>query len=152
MATTLRRLPDAEVRGGVTATPLVFSNYTSPGGARVDSSAAVLVTCTPAYLLLDCKTSYTLPFRWTFRPAARSARWPPEQAAWPMACSATACAGSPRAMGRQRAGSGRNHHHQLAQPGLPAGNKSHTIHGRIPANQNVRAGAYTDSVVLTVTY
>lgn len=32
------------------------------------------------------------------------------------------------------------------------GNRSHTIHGRIPANQSVPAGGYADSVVLTVTY
>ena len=44
----------------VTATPLAFGAYVSPGGARVDSSAGVLVTCTPSYLLLACKTSYTL--------------------------------------------------------------------------------------------
>jgi hypothetical protein len=32
------------------------------------------------------------------------------------------------------------------------GNRSHTFYGRIPASQNVPAGSYADSVVLTVTY
>jgi spore coat protein U-like protein len=39
----------------------------------------------------------------------------------------------------------------LALVCLP-GNRSHTVYGRLPASQNVPAGAYTDSVMLTVTY
>jgi spore coat protein U-like protein len=32
------------------------------------------------------------------------------------------------------------------------GNRSHTVYGRIPASQNVPAGAYEDQVLLTITY
>ena len=44
----------------VAVTPLAFGAYTSPGGPRVDSSASVVVTCTPTYLLLACNVAYTL--------------------------------------------------------------------------------------------
>ena len=138
---------------GVTATPLVFSNYTSPGGARVDSSAAVLVTCTPAYLLLACKTSYTLSLSvgghatgaqrqmaagagrlayGLFSDSLRQQPWGDGGASGPTVDGTITTS-------------------LLGLVCLP-GNRPHTIHGRIPANQNVPAGAYTDSVVLTVTY
>ena len=44
----------------VSATPLAFGTYVSPQGPRVDSSATVQVRCTPTYLLLACRVSYTL--------------------------------------------------------------------------------------------
>ena len=138
---------------GVTATPLVFSNYTSPGGSRVDSSAAVLVTCTPAYLLLACKTSYTLSLSVGGHAAGAQRQ---------MAAGAGRLAyglfsdslrqqpwGDGGATGPTQGGTITTS--LLSLVCLP-GNRPHTIYGRIPANQNVPAGAYTDSVVLTVTY
>lgn len=137
----------------VSATPLAFGAYTSPGGARVDSSASVVVTCTPTYLLLACTTSYTLSLSngvvggpgsrqmaagagrlqyGLFSDAARSTPW-----------------GDGGASGSKVGGSittgllG-----LLCLPGV----RNHTVYGRLPANQSVPAGSYVDQVVLTITY
>lgn len=137
----------------VSATPLAFGNYSSPGGARADSSAAVLVTCTPQYLLLACKSSYTLSLSvgdhasgsqrqlaaGTGRLAYGLFSDTLRQQAW----------GDGGASGPTTGGTITTS--LLSLVCLP-GNKSHTIYGRIPANQSVPAGSYSDSVVLTVTY
>lgn len=137
----------------VSATPLAFGNYGSPGGVRVDSSAAVLVTCTPQYLLLACKSSYTLSLsvgdhasggqrqlaagtgRLAYDLFSDSLRQQP----W----------GDGGASGPTTGGTITTSLLNLVC--LP-GNKPHTVYGRIPANQSVPAGAYSDNVVLTVTY
>lgn len=137
----------------VSATALAFGNYTSPGGARADSSAAVLVTCTPQYLLLACKSSYTLSLSvgdhasgaqrqlaagtgrlayGLFSDSLRQQPWGDGGASGPTVGGTITTS-------------------LLNLVCLP-GNKPHTIYGRIPANQSVPAGSYSDSVVLTVTY
>lgn len=137
----------------VVATPLAFGAYVSPGGARVDSQAGVTVTCTPAYLLLACNVSYTLSLSHgsagspgnrqmaagsgrlgygLFNDAARTSPW------------GDGGAGGPGVGG----GIGTS---LLGLVCLP-GHRNHTIHARIPAGQSVPAGAYSDQVLLTITY
>lgn len=142
---------------GVSVTPLAFGPYASPGGAQVDSSASVQLSCTPEYLLLACKTSYTLSLSLGIRASGNQRR---------MAATV--------ATGTGYLGYGLFSDSQRQQPwgdggasgvavggtittsllGLVClpGNRSHTVYGRIPASQNVPAGSYADSVVLTVTY
>lgn len=135
------------------ATPLVFGSYSSPGGARLDSSAAVQVSCTPAYLLLACNVSYTVSLSAgavgspgarqmaggsgrlgyeLYRDAARSVPW-----------------GDGGGSGAAVAGSIAT---SLLGLVCAPGARNHTVYGRIPANQNVPAGVYQDQVVLTITY
>ena len=137
----------------VSTTPLAFGAYTSPGGARVDSTASVVVTCTPTYLLLACNTPYTLSLSsgvvgspgdrqmaagagrlryGLFSDAARSTPW-----------------GNGGASGGTVAGSiSTGLLGLLCLPGV----RNHTVYGRLPANQSVPAGSYADQVVLTITY
>ena len=135
------------------ATPLAFGPYSSPGGARVDSSATVQVNCTPAYLLLACTVSYTVGLSHgavgspgarqlgsgsarlaygLYRDAARSTPWGDG-------------GGSGAVVGGSISTS-------LLGLVCAPGARSHTVYGRIPANQNVPAGLYQDQVVLTITY
>lgn len=142
---------------GVSVTPLAFGPYASPGGAQVDSSASVLVSCTPEYLLLACKSSYTLSLSLGSQASANQRR---------MAATVSTGTGylgyglfsdSQRqqpwgdggASGARVGGTITTS--LLALVCLP-GNRSHTVYGRIPASQNVPAGVYADNVVLTVTY
>lgn len=136
-----------------TVTPLAFGGYASPGGALVDSSASVLVTCTPSYLLLACSTSYTLSLSHgnvgspgarqlaagsgrlnygLYRDAARSIAW-----------------GDGGAGGASVAGS-----ISTSVLGLlcAPGSRSHTVYGRIPASQSVPAGVYQDQIVMTISF
>jgi len=137
----------------VSATPLAFGTYVSPQGPRVDSSATVQVRCTPTYLLLACRVSYTLSLSAGQSPsgglrqlsagtgllrydlysdAARTQAW-----------------GDGGATGALVSGS--------ISSGLLGlvclqGSRSHTVYGRIPASQNVPVGVYSDQLVLTVAY
>jgi spore coat protein U-like protein len=137
----------------VAVTPLAFGAYTSPGGARVDSSASVVVSCTPTYLLGACNTAYTLSLSsgvvgtpgdrqmaagagrlryGLFSDPARSTLW-----------------GDGGASGGTVGGSiTTSLLSLLCLPGV----RNHTVYGRLPANQSVPAGSYLDQVVLTVTY
>ena len=137
----------------VTATPLAFGGYASPGGARVDSSASVLVTCTPSYLLLACKASYTLSLSsgTVGTPGARQMAAGTGRLAYGLFSDAarTTPWGDGGAGGATVGGTITTS--LLALLCLP-GQQAHTIHGRIPANQSVPAGVYADEVVLTVTY
>jgi spore coat protein U-like protein len=137
----------------VGATPLVFGGYASPNGPRVDSTATVQVFCTPTYLLLACSVSYTLSIssgtvgtpgsrqmahgagrlRYDlYRDAVRSLPW------------GDGGGGGAVAGGNITSG--------LLGLVCAPGTRSHTVYGRIPAAQNVPAGAYQDQVILTITY
>ena len=127
--------------------------YVSPGGPRVDSQASLTVTCTPAYLLLACRVSYTITLSHgsagtpgnrqlaagtgrlgygLYSDAARSSPW------------GEGGAGGPGVAGSITTS-------LLGLVCLPGVNH-HTIHARIPAGQSVPAGAYSDQVVVTITY
>lgn len=137
----------------VSATQQAFGAYSSPGGARVDSSSTVQVNCTPAYLLLACTVSYTVSLSHgavgspgarqmasgsgrlgyeLYRDAARTTRWG-DGGGSGAAVSSSITTG-------------------LLGLVCASGSRSHTVYGRIPANQNVPVGAYQDQVVLTITY
>lgn len=142
---------------GVSVSALGFGPYASPGGAQVDSSASVLVSCTPEYLLLACKSSYTLSLSLGNHASANQRRMATTGSTGTGYLGYGLFSDSQRqqpwgdggASGAQVGGSVTTS--LLALVCLP-GNRSHTVYGRLPASQNVPAGAYTDSVVLTVTY
>lgn len=137
----------------VSTTPLAFGAYASPGGANVDSSASVLVTCTPSYLLLACTASYTLSLSAgsTGSPGARQMAAGSGRLAYGLFSDAarTTPWGDGGAGGAAVGGTITT---SLLSLVCLAGSRSHTIHGRIPGLQSVPAGVYADEVVLTVTY
>lgn len=137
----------------VQSTALAFGGYASPSGPRVDSTATVQVHCTPTYLLLACSVSYTLSLSHgtvgtpgtrlmaagsgqlrydLYRDAARTVPW------------GDGGGGGGTVGGSITSG--------LLGLVCAPGTRNHTVYGRIPANQNVPAGAYQDQVVLTITY
>lgn len=137
----------------VVATPLVFGAYTSPAGARVDSSAGVVVSCTPTYLLLACSVSYTLSLSHgsVGTPGAR------QMAAGAGRLRYDLFSDAARTIPWGDGGGGGGVVGSHITSGLlglvcAPGTRAHTIHGRIPASQNVPAGLYQDQVVLTITY
>lgn len=137
----------------VASTPLVFGQYTSPGGARVDSSASVTVTCTPAYLLLACSVGYTLSLSHggTGTPGNR------QLAAGAGRLSYGLFSDAARTQpwgdgGADGAPVGANITTSLLGLVCLPGVRAHTVHGRLPANQNVPPGSYSDTVVLTITW
>ena len=141
----------------VGVTPLAFGLYAAPGGALVDSSASVQINCTPEYLLLACKTSYTLSLSLGNHASGNQRR---------MAATVSSGTGylgyglfsdSQRQQpwgdgGASGARVGGTITTSLLSLVCLPGSRSHTVYGRIPASQNVPAGGYSDSVVLTVTY
>lgn len=137
----------------VASTPLVFGNYASPGGARVDSSASVTVTCTPAYLLLACSVGYTLSL--SHGTAGSPGNRQLAAGAGRLAYGLFSDAARTQPWGDGGAGGapvGGSITTSLLGLVCLAGARGHTIHGRLPANQNVPPGSYTDTVVLTVTW
>ena len=137
----------------VTATPLVFGSYQSPNGPRVDSSATVQVSCTPTYLLLACSVSYTLSISagTVGTPGARQMA----HGAGRMRYDLYSDAGRTVPWGDGGGGgaaAGGNITSGLLGLVCAPGTRNHTVFGRIPALQNVPAGAYQDQVILTITY
>lgn len=139
----------------VTASPLAFGAYASPGGSAVNSSASVLVTCTPEYLLLVCRTHYSLSLS-TGAHADASQR---QMAAGSGRLAYGLFSDSARQVpwgdgGTSGATVSGSISTNLLGLGILClqGSRAHTIQGRIAASQNVPAGSYSDSVVLTVTY
>ena len=137
----------------VVATPLVFGGYVSPGGPRVDSSAGVVVSCTPTYLLLACSVSYTLSLSHgtAGTPGAR------QMAAGAGRLRYDLFSDAARTIPWGDGGGGGGVVGSNITSGLlglvcTPGTRPHTIYGRIPASQNVPAGLYQDQVVLTITY
>lgn len=139
----------------VAATPLAFGAYTSPGGARADSQATVTVNCTPAYLLLACSASYTLSLSAGGNSASGTRRMAAGSGRLGYGLYSDASRLSPwgdgGATGPTVGGTISTSLLNLSLLCLP-GSKTHTVYGRIPAGQNVPAGAYADTVVLTITY
>ncbi len=137
----------------VSATPLAFGSYVSPQGPRVDSSATVQVRCTPAYLLLACRVSYTLSLSAGQTPSAGVRQLSAGTARLRYDLYSDAARTQPwgdgGASGALVGGS--------ISSGLLGllclqGSRNHTVYGRLPAAQNVPVGVYADQVVLTVTY
>jgi spore coat protein U-like protein len=137
----------------VQATPLVFGGYASPNGPRVDSTATVQVFCTPTYLLLACSVSYTLSLSHGVAgtPGARLMAAGSGQLRYDLYRDAA------RTLPWGDGGGGGGVVGGSITSGLlglvcAPGARSHTVYGRIPANQNVPPGVYQDPVVLTITY
>lgn len=137
----------------VLGTPLAFGNYASPGGAQTDSTATVTVTCTPDYLLLACKTDYTVSLS-----AGTSGGFSPRQLAsganrlnYNLYTSAARTTVWGDGSGGSAKVNGSITTSLLALVCL-AGSNNHTVYGRIPAAQNAAGGVYSDTITVTVTY
>jgi spore coat protein U-like protein len=137
----------------VTATSVAFGVYASPGGVQTDSSGTVTVTCTPDFILLACKTPYTVSLSQggaaSYAPrklasgantlnynlytnAARSTVW------------GDGSGGSSTVVGTVST--------SILSLLCLSGSNNHTVYSRIPAAQSVAAGAYADTITVTVTY
>lgn len=123
----------------VTASPLVFGNYDPTSATPTDSTTTVLVTCTNG-------------------------------ATYNVGLSAGGGSGATVATRKMSTGGGGTMNYSMytsaarttvwgntvgtdtvagTGTGLPV---SYTVYGRIPAQQTVASGAYTDSVTVTITY
>jgi len=139
---------------GVTATSVAFGNYVSPGGAVVDSTGTVSVTCTPDRVLLVCSASYTIAlsagnsvlgfaprrmsgsgFTLDYNLYTNGAR----TTVWGDGSGVTSTV--PETITSSILG-------LICLPGI----KNSTVFGRVPANQNVGVATYSDSIVVTVTF
>ncbi|MEQ1439345.1 spore coat U domain-containing protein [Fontimonas sp. SYSU GA230001] len=129
----------------VSTSPVVFGSYNPISGAAVDSTGTVTVTCT-AVVSISVNYSIALgtglggsfaPRRMTsgantlpynlYTSASRSTVW----------------------------GDGSGGTSTVSDGytlGLLLVTRNYTVYGRIPASQNVAAGAYADTIVVTVTY
>lgn len=137
----------------VQATALAFGGYASPNGPRVDSTATVQVNCTPTYLLLACSVSYTLSLSHgtVGTPGARRMAASTGQLHYGLYRDAARTVPWGDGGGGGGAVGGAITSGLLGLVCAP-GIQHHTVYGRIPAGQNVPAGAYQDQVVLTITY
>ncbi len=137
----------------VTATPIAFGAYESPNGAYVDSTGTITVTCTPDYLLLACSQTYTVALNQGAYGTFAARKMASGSAYLEYNLFTTTGRGTVWGTG---SGNG------VTVPGavtssllnlvcLP-GSTNHTIFARIPANQNVPVGVYTDNITVTVTY
>lgn len=137
---------------GVTATPVAFGAYTSPGGSQIDSTGTIRVTCTPDLILLACSASYSI---------------------------GLSTGGSGSYATRRMTSGAYNLNYNLytdssygtvwgdgiSAPAVPAtitssilglvclpGSRNTTVYGRTPGNQNVGVGSYSDTITVTVTF
>ena len=137
----------------VVGLPLAFGAYGSPGGAQVDSTATLTVTCTPDAILLSCRTDYTVRLS-----TGTSGSYSPRQLAsganrlnYNLYTSAARTTVWGNGTGGTGTVAGTISTSILGLICL-AGNNNHTVYGRIPASQNVAAGLYSDTITVTVTY
>mgnify|MGYP001121486766 FL=1 len=137
----------------VVGTPLAFGAYTSPGGAQLDTTSTLTVTCTPDYLLLTCRTDYTVKLS-----TGIAGGYAPRQLAsganrldYNLYTSAARTTVWGDGTGGTSTVPGTINTSLLLLVCL-AGNNNHTVYGRIPASQNVAAGLYSDTITVTVSY
>lgn len=136
---------------GVSASPVAFGNYTSPGGSQLDSTGTISVTCTPSLILLACSTSYTIALSsgsgsYSQRRMASGGNLlnynlytdSTRSTVWGDGNSAAAVPGTISTS-------------ILSLVCLP-GTRNTTVYGRVPGSQNVGTGIYADTIVVTVTF
>lgn len=137
----------------VAVTPLAYGGYTSPGGPRVDSSASVIVTCTPTYLLMACNVSYTLSLSNGLVGGPGDRQMASGAGRLHYTLTSDAARSTPWGDGGASGGTvGGTISTSLLSLLCLQGTRNHTVYGRIPASQSVPAGSYLDQVTLTVTY
>jgi len=135
---------------GITATPMVFGNYDPLSGSPVLLTSTVTVTCiTLSAPIAAIPYTLSLGASQTSGTMSRSLAGPlGARLQYNLYTSAgrTVVWGNGSG-GTQTVGSSVT----PAGLGIPA-TKGHTVHGRLPAQQNVRVGAYADSVIVTIDY
>jgi spore coat protein U-like protein len=137
----------------VTASPLVFPDYASPGGSQADTSGTITVTCIPDLILLVCRTPYTLSMS-----SGNAGDFTPRRLAYggnQLDYNLYTNAARTIVWGDGSDGSSTvSDAVNTSILGLIclSGSKNHTVHARIPGSQNVVAGSYSDTVTVTVTY
>lgn len=128
----------------VTTTPVAFGNYSATSGSPTTTTGGVLVTCTPGTtysIALDAGANASTAGNVTTRRlAGPSANYLSYDLFTSNAYTTTWGDGANGSVLNPTAGTG---------TGLPI---TTTAYGRIPAGQYATAGAYTDTVVATVTY
>ena len=132
----------------VSAPPLAFGAYASPGGASVASSSTVAVDC-PAILGLLCLEGGV---RISLSPGNAGSYTPRrlDNGAATLAYNLFLDPAHTQIWGDGTGGSSDSGHLPLSLLGTCKATK--VIYGLLPANQNVPAGSYNDTVVVTVTY
>lgn len=137
----------------VAVTPLAYGAYTSPGGPRVDSSANVVVTCTPTYLLMACNVSYTLSLSNGLVGSPGDRQMANGASRLHYALYSDAARSTPWGDGGASGSTvGGTISTSLLSLVCMQGTRGHTVYGRLPASQSVPAGSYLDQVTLTITY
>lgn len=126
----------------VTATSVLFGTYSPFSGSAVDSTGAVAVTCT-----IGLGVSYTIKLgsggSGTYSPRRLSS------GASTINYNLYTSAARTTVWGDGSGSTGTISFSTLLEV---IGLRRYTVYGRIPASQNVAAGAYADSVVVTVEY
>ncbi len=129
----------------VVTTGVAFGAYNPVNGSASDSSGTITVTCTTLTLTT---VSYTV----TLGTGAGLSYTPRVMSSGANSLPYNLYTDSGRSLiwGSGSGGTSSVTH----TSSLPIGTtvQIHTVYGRIPANQAVRAGSYSDSVVVTVTY
>jgi spore coat protein U-like protein len=128
----------------VTATGVSFGTYNMLTAAPNDATGTVRVTC---ILLLDLAGSFTVDLSPGVSGSytARTLRNGANSLTYNLYTDAART---------QLWGNGTGGSNRVTQnfAGLLLVDRSYTVYGRIPALQNVRSGAYSDTIVVTVTY
>ncbi|MGH6617109.1 Csu type fimbrial protein [Sphingomonas sp.] len=128
----------------VTATGISFGNYIPVDSTSNDSSGTVRVRCT---LLLALAGSFTIDL--STGSSATYAQRTLRNGASVINYNLYLDPGRSQIFGNGTGGSSRITYNFAALLGV---DQSFTVYGRIPARQNVPAGNYTDSIIVTVTY
>lgn len=137
----------------VSATPLAFGSYASPGGVQTDSSSTLTVSCTPERILL-CTIGYTVSLS-----AGGAGSYAPRKLDsggnrldYNLYTSATRSTVWGDGTGGTSTVSSSITSGLLGLLLCDEASKNHTVYARIPAAQSVPAGSYADTIVVTVTY
>lgn len=129
----------------VTALPVVFGSYSPLSVSATDSTGNINVTCTA---VLSIAVGYTI----SLSAGVSGAYAPRQMAAGAARLNYNLYTGSARSTIWGDGGSGTATVSDSYALGLLLVSRDYPVYGRIPAQQNVPAGAYADTITVTVTY
>lgn len=123
----------------VSATDMAFGSYNPTSSTPTDATSSIIVTCTPG-------TLYNVGLNAGTTAGATVSTRKMLNGAAPLNYSLYSNSGRSTNWGNS---SGSDTVSQTASSIVPA---TFTVYGRVPAQQSVAAGAYTDTVTVTVSY
>lgn len=129
----------------VSTAPLVFGNYDPTSGAAVDSTGTVTVTCTAV-------TSISVNYTIALGTGLGGSYSPRQMTSGVNALPYNLYTNASRSTVWGDGSGGTSLVSDGYTLGLLVVTRDYTAYGRIPGSQNVAAGAYADTVVVTVTY